>query len=157
MDTACSACQQKKSTTKPVAQTGIWGLLLFGILPKCPFCILAYTSTALMCSNGVVSEGSSITFHSSITIGISLFTSLLVLLGIVLNWRDRRTYLALFLAISGVSMVLFSVIKSGGAPLYYAGVVLVFVGVWVNGSFAWLMSLVRKSEQGITANGGGTN
>jgi len=27
----------------------------------------------------------------------------------------------------------------------------------VNGSFAWLMSLVRKSEQGITANGGGTN
>jgi hypothetical protein len=156
MDTACSACQQKKPASNPVKQTGIWGLLLLGILPKCPFCIMAYTSTALMCSNGVVSQGSSVTFHSSLTIGISIITSLLVILGIVLNWRDKRTFWALSFALTGIAMVLYSVMKEGGTPLYYAGVVLVFVGVWVNGSFAWLMSLIKRGDDSKPASWGGT-
>lgn len=157
MDTACSACQQKKSTPNPVKHTGIWSLLLLGILPKCPFCIMAYTSTALMCSNGVVSQGSSTTFHSSLTIGICIFTGLLVVLGILLNWRDKRTYWSLAWALAGIAMVLYSVMKEGGTQLYYTGVALVFVGVWVNGSFAWLMSLIKRGDDQKSANWGDTN
>jgi Na+/phosphate symporter len=62
--------------------------------------------------------------------------------------RDIRTFYALLLAITGTIMVMTSVLKSGGMPLYYLGTAIIFLGVWLNTS---LLYIVRK----LSSNGSG--
>jgi hypothetical protein len=143
MDTACSNCQEKQNSSKRLPLQGVLGVILLGIIPKCPFCVLAYSSTAIMCGNGVAVQSSLVTHQSSLTIVITALTSILVLLGILLNWRDGRTYLSLTLAVMGILMVFYSVMQQGGLNLYYWGVVVVFIAIWVNGSFAWMLSFLK--------------
>lgn len=145
MNTTCNSCD----TPSPGSRKG-YGImtgLLLALLPKCPFCVMAFTGTALLCGEGSVIEVTR-THHSIFTIIITGVLCLLTLIAILLNRRAPRTTYAFAIAVAGVAMIMFSVIRSGGQPLYYAGIGLVFFGVWLNGSFLWF---VRKlgAAQGL--------
>ena len=126
---------------------GVAAWLLLAVLPKCPFCIMAFTSTAILCGEGAMTNVSR-THNSPLTISITAVLGLMTLLAIVLNRKGIRTFYALGLSIPGLAMVLFSVIRNGGQPLYYAGIALLFLGVWMNGSLPWFWKrlLPRKMQ-----------
>jgi len=102
--------------------------------------MLAFTSTAILCGKDHTTF-SSHTYASPETFYFSLFFSAVILLSIALNKRDARTGYAFLLAAGGCACSLLSVIRGGGAFLYYTGMAMIVSGVWLNGS---LLSFLRK-------------
>jgi hypothetical protein len=139
MNTNCHSCHSPSPKVHRSGYGFMTGLLL-ALLPKCPFCVMAFTGTAFLCGEGSVVEISK-THNSLSTIVITGVLCLLTLTGIALNRRGNRTLYALAIAMAGISMIMFSVIRSGGQPLYYGGISFLFFAGWLNGSFLWF---VRK-------------
>lgn len=141
----CRPCKKKKRVSKGKKQVGLLTTVLLVLLPKCPFCVMAYSGTFILCgkAGGVSETGSS----SPTTIFITLFFCLLVLLSILFNYRDARTRYALLLAVAGSVVIMYSVTAGGGLPFYYAGVILVFTGVWLNASLLYIISRITARRK----------
>jgi hypothetical protein len=119
---------------------GLFAGLLLVILPKCPFCIMAYSGTVMLCGKDTLIENQQ--FHNSpLSIILALLFCSLIVPGLLLNFRGTRTKFALALAGSGIFLILNSVIRNGGQELYYLGVSIVFIAIWLNGN---LVSVLRK-------------
>ena len=109
------------------------------LLPKCPFCLMAFSSTVILCGKaGGVSE---LTHTSVTTIFVTSFFCFLVLISILLNYRDVRTKYAFLLVATGCLLIMYSACIGGGLPFYYFGVILLFTGVWLN---AGLLNIIEK-------------
>jgi len=109
--------------------------------------MMAFTSTAILCGEGAMTTVSR-THNSPLTISITAILGLTTLLAILFNHKGSRTWYALGLSVPGFALTLFSVIQNGGQPLYYAGIGLLFLGVWMNGSLPWLWnSLLPRRMQ----------
>ncbi len=117
----------------------ISGILLV-LLPKCPFCIMAYSGTVMLCGKDTFIE-KHYNHISPLSIALSAFFCLIIIAGLLLNFRDNRTRYALGLSGLGTMMVMQSVISGGGQQLYYLGVTILVIAVWLNGS---LLSILRK-------------
>jgi hypothetical protein len=115
------------------------GILLV-ILPKCPFCIMAYSGTIMLCGKDTLIE-KQFNHISPLSIALSAFFCLIIIGGLLLNYRGSRTRYALGLSALGTMMVMQSVAIGGGQQLYYPGVAILFIAVWLNGS---LLSILRK-------------
>jgi hypothetical protein len=137
----CKPCDSRKKMLFP-KDTMTWfpGFLLVA-LPKCPFCFMAFSSTMLLCGEGTTMVSERV-HQSSPTIWLSALFCAAALAGILLVRRDIRTFYAFLLAVTGSVMVMTSVLKAGGMPLYYAGTVVIFFGVWLNSS---LISVLKKA------------
>ncbi|MDP4820452.1 MAG: hypothetical protein NWR67_05570 [Saprospiraceae bacterium] len=138
------ACPHKKTSRSPTTKKYPFFLgLLIAIVPKCPFCVLAYSSAMTLCN------GSKLYLHQAgwtswISIGLVAFTLLMV----VLNYRGRRTWLAAVAIVAGGSMVAMAELYTGQLQLYYGGAALVFLGIWTNASlFSLLRSFSRTLQQ----------
>jgi hypothetical protein len=118
--------------------------ILLAFLPKCPFCFMAFTNTLILCG-----EGNSLTcqrtFSSSTTSLLSILFCSIILLSIILNYRDSRTKYAIALALIGSLFVILSVIKTGGLPLYYFGIIFIFGGVWLNASLLYFLRKIKEN------------
>jgi hypothetical protein len=126
------------------SRASLAGNLLLVLMPKCSFCMLAYTSTALLCTREETIVASSL--HASpLTIFITSILCLLILGGILMNRRGRRTWIALGIALTGMAMMLASVTRGGGEALYYAGNAAIFAAIWANGSFVYLWNQLKQS------------
>ncbi len=112
------------------------GSLLIALLPKCPFCIMAYTSAITVCSTKSLA-GHSAQWTSYISISLSLLTFCIV----AQNYKGRRTIAACLLILIGSSFVIYSELYSGLLGSYYWGSTILIVGVWVNGSFTYFTKL----------------
>lgn len=139
---SCGTCKSDKKTVTKKSYSLLTGILL-AILPKCPFCVMAYTSTAFLCGKDTLIE---VNHHhySIVTISITAILCLFVIVGILLNYRDIRTKYALTLAGLGTLVILQSIIFSGGEQLYYLGVSMIFMAVWLNGSLFSFLRTVKK-------------
>lgn len=144
---SCGGCKRDKKAVKKKDYNLFTGILL-AILPKCPFCVMAYTSTAVLCGKDTLIE-SSHHHYSVVTICITSFLCVLVIAGILLNYRDVRTKYALAISVLGSLLILKSIIFSGGQQLYYIGVLMIFISVWLNGS---LLSILRKLKRTFDGN-----
>lgn len=122
-----SGARKKKRTALPV----VLGLVV-AILPKCPFCILAYSSAITLCSGAQINNHAS-GWTSWISIGLALLTLLLVLV----NNRGRRTWAAAALVIAGGLLILRAELYSGNLSTYYLGAIFLLAGVWINASFLY--------------------
>lgn len=122
-------CSNQKKRIKPPSPFPIVGGILIAILPKCPFCILAYSSAITLCSGKTLYNHAPI-WSSYISIGLAC----LVLLFILLNYRGIRTVLALITALVGVIFLIISELFTGELSFYYWGSSLLFFGIWMNGS-----------------------
>ena len=139
--TDCKPCKKRKSVSENKKQAGLLITIFLILLPKCPFCLMAFSSTVILCGKaGGISEMTN-SSSSATSIFITSFFCVSVLLSILLNYRDIRTKYALLLASTGCLLIMCSVSVGGGLPLYYAGVVFVFIGVWLNAS---LLYIIRK-------------
>lgn len=138
-------CKSCRKAVKPMHQSPwLMGFLLV-ILPKCPFCVLAYSSTIMLCGKDAVISTSAI-HNSETTVFITIGLCLLTLAGIAFNQRDRRTKYAIGLAVAGSMMAILSAIYGGGEYLYYSGVLLIFTGVWLNGSLLYVINRLRSKS-----------
>jgi hypothetical protein len=126
-------CHQSKSCAKPTPKRDFSWLpaIIVAILPKCPFCIMAYSGAMTMCSGKMLYPNANTT-ASYLTIGIAL----LVLLSMFFNNKGRKTRVALVLASCGIVLMLIGQFYLISMVNYYLGVLLLFFGIWYNGSFS---------------------
>lgn len=140
----CKPCKRKQLTAGTKKNAGLFTGILLALLPKCPFCFVAFSSTMMLCGEGGT-LASQRTFTSSATILFTVLFCLVALICIILNYRDARTKYAVALAVLGTTFIVLSVTVIGGLPLYYSGVAFVFIAVWLNASLLYLLHKVKNS------------
>lgn len=145
----CVSCAAEKPTAKASKKAGLLSGFLLVLLPKCPLCIIAYSSTIMLCGK----ETSIISTHtqsSLLSTGITLFFCLIILVSLFINYRDDRTKYALVLAFTGSLLLVTSTIWAIGPFMYYTGTAIIFAGVWLNGSMFYVLNklknILRKAE-----------
>ena len=145
----CRSCHEPVRQGGPEAHASLFGNILLVLMPKCSFCVLAYTSTMLLCTKDETLVASS-RHASPITIAITALLCLYILGGVLLNRRGRRTRLAMAVVLSGMALMMTSVVRGGGEALYYSGNLLVFAGIWMNGSFLYVWRQLRQAWKNIS-------
>lgn len=122
---------------------GFFAGILLALLPKCPFCFMAFSSTFILCDQaGTFTDTQA--HSSSTTFLLSALFCTITFAGILFNYRDNKTKYALMLAVAGSACILFSIAMGGGLALYYCGVAFIFYGVWLNGSLLFFIRKFRK-------------
>lgn len=117
---------------------------IIAILPKCPFCIMAYSGAMSMCSGKMLFPNAD-TYSSYFILGLSL----VVLLGVLLNQKGKTTWIAVGITSLGILLLFISQFYNISETLYYTAVGLLFFGIWFNGSFKYFynkyFNSIRKS------------
>jgi len=114
--------------------------LFIVILPKCPFCIAAYSSTLLLFWDLQVSELSIIYPH------IKPFLGLIILTLILFNYRGRKTIYALIIAILAFTfLVEKAYFITQLIPDWFIYLMFIF-SVWLNGNFEFFLELFKKER-----------
>ncbi|MCI4671040.1 MAG: hypothetical protein MRZ79_23080 [Bacteroidia bacterium] len=103
------------------------GGFILAILPKCPFCVLAYTSALSLC-------GSTQLHYPVWASWISLSFALLTLFFVLYNYKGTKTILSASIVSIGCLLIVWAELNTGSLYDYYAGTSLVLLGVWINGS-----------------------
>lgn len=141
----------KYSLPRDNKKIGLSSGLLLAILPKCPFCFMAFSSTVVLC--GEAGTFTATDTHSSLTTFLlSVLFCGITLVSMLLNYHNNRTKFAMLLALAGSSFILFSVTKGGGFALYYCGVAVIFFAVWLNGSVRSFFGKIRTLFSKNTTN-----
>jgi hypothetical protein len=109
----CDSCTAQKPIAKVSNKAGQLTGLLLVLLPKCPLCIIAYSSTIMLCGKDA-SIISTQTHSSILSTAITLFFCLVILICLFLNYRDDRTKYSLALAFSGSMLLVASTIWALG-------------------------------------------
>lgn len=124
-------CQCKKAGNfrKPQAASLAFSILI-AILPKCPFCVFGYSGVMVLCSGTRIYDQHSVSYWY-----LPVFVAIAVVGSLLWNYRGRRTWWALVLAIAGGILVTGARQFGTPEPVYYIGAGLIFWGVFVNGSF----------------------
>ncbi|MDH3649554.1 MAG: hypothetical protein OEQ53_07715 [Saprospiraceae bacterium] len=109
--------------------------ILLAVLPKCPLCIFSYSSAITLCSGRTLYDSASFS-------GLPIFVCLaaLVILTFVINWRGRRTLIALSLAAIGILLLAASIFFQGISASFYFGVVTLMVGCFANANLMYFLS-----------------
>jgi hypothetical protein len=109
---------------------------------------MAYSSTIMFCGKDSLMVNQQ-NHHSVLSITLSSVFCALIIAGILLNYPGISTKYALALSAIGILMIINSVVKSGGQELYYFGITILFICVWLNGS---LLSFLRKLKNAFGSN-----
>ncbi len=136
----CQCASSKRS--KINSNLSFLGALLITILPKCPFCIMAYSTAITVCSAKVVSPSAH--WPSYISISLALLTLMIVLF----NFKGRRTLISSLIIILGAILISYSELLSGSPSLYYLGGIILLAGVWANGSFLFFFNFFKAKVWG---------
>lgn len=142
MQTHCqSKCTSKKMQDRNSLFSFLPGIAI-ALIPKCPFCILSYTSAITVCSAKNMSS------HTpEWTSGISIAFALLTFIITAYNYKGRRTKIALLIIASGCALVIYSELFNGLLQSYYWGCSLLMVGIWFNGSLLFFVRKIWKLEK----------
>ena len=137
-------CKAKKSIS-PKQAAGMWSGLLLLLIPKCPFCFMAFSSVLVFCGENGTGH-SNRNFYSATTLILTTIFCATALLSIILYYRPGRGIYALLLAVPGMITLIFSVTAGGGISLYYAGALLVLAGLLRNSGLwsLWMKSILTK-------------
>jgi len=111
--------------------------LFIAIIPKCPFCIMAYSGAMTLCT-GTTMYPNADTSTSYISLGLALF----VLFSIFFNNKGEKTKYALCFTMTGLFLLMGSQFYWISEYLYYLGVGFIFFGIWYNGSFGYFYQKV---------------
>ena len=100
------------------------------VLPKCPFCLMAYSGAVSLCSGNMLYPNA-----GSIMSYVTIALALVVMGSIVFNQKGTKTWIALLLALAGIAFLVLGQFYFISSVNYYIGVMLLFFGIWLNGSF----------------------
>lgn len=116
---------------------GVWPFLsgiFIAIIPKCSFCVMAYSSAITLCSGKQVYDHAP-QWTSYISIGLAVMT----LFFILINYKGWRTLLAALLVLLGSGIILRAELITGQLDNYYLGAFVLLLGVWMNASFYYFV------------------
>jgi hypothetical protein len=136
-------CSGKREKWKLAPHFPVLTTILIAVLPKCPFCVLAYSSAITLCSGHKV-LGDAVGWGSWLCLALAAFTLLMILL----NYRGRRTWLAATLVLLGSALIIRTEWFTANLNDYYLGVFLLMMGIWLNGSFYYFF---RKGKERLVA------
>ena len=152
MQTYSQRCSCKKTDSKKMDLnfSSLLPGLLIALIPKCPFCVLSYTSAITVCGSKNM-DG----YLPHWTSWISIFFSLLTLLLTFNNYKGVRTQLSCFLILVGSALIVYSELFTGLLYSYYWGSVILIVGVWVNGNLPFFLRMIfpKKQYQSVSKHG----
>ncbi|MEO1260876.1 MAG: hypothetical protein AAFZ15_18905 [Bacteroidota bacterium] len=130
-NTSCNCRKSHRIESKSRFLPMLAGIAI-ALLPKCPFCVMAYSSAITLCS------GAKLYDHSPTWVSyISIFLAVLTLALVLWNYKGRRTWIASLLVLFGSYFILDSELRTGDFENYYWGVGSLLLGVWINGSFSY--------------------
>ncbi len=90
--------------------------LFIALIPKCSFCILAYSSAVTLCS------GTKVYDHApQWTSYISIVLALMTLVFVLINYRGTRTIIAAVMVLAGSGIILWAELITGQPDNYYLG------------------------------------
>lgn len=127
---ACKAGTKKKSFDSSILSF-VAGFFI-ALLPKCPFCILAYSSAITLCSGKKIYCHDP-TWSSYISIALAVFTLVVILL----NYKGIKTIVAALLVVIGSISLVWSEMYTGDITEYYWGVFFLLSGVWLNANLMY--------------------
>lgn len=142
---SCACHRSKARFQKRKALPVVFGLAV-ALLPKCPFCVLAWSSAITLCSGEQIYDHSA-GWTSWISVGLVALT-----LGLIVwNYRGARTLFAALAVLIGGVLVVRAELMTGSLPAYYTGSAFLLSGVWMNGSFLpllrqWIAPMLRNRQ-----------
>ena len=143
-----AGCSKRTLQEQPVTRkrgfTGLVLTALIAILPKCPFCALAYSTAVTMCSGKMYVHEADWTSAISVLLGIITF-------GVVAwNYKGWKTGVALTSVTLGLALVILAEFYTGNPTIYYWGCGVILLGVWINGSFLHFMRKWFKIDSKVS-------
>ncbi len=136
----CDSCKRKY--TIEVKSSGFWATLFLLILPKCPFCILAYSSTIALCTTTPAMKD-----HSGFAVCLVVLSGFIVMISMVVRYKGLKTLVCLFLSGIGMILAIQAIANQTSMSGYYIGVFLIAFGLWLNGSLVSLVKfIIQKSK-----------
>jgi len=142
----CGNDCKAKNTVHPRRWIGWWSGFLLLLVPKCPFCFMAFSSVMVFC--GEKGLGNHLRgFYSMTTLTLTVLFSAAALLSIFRFYRPLSGKYALLLVLPGIAALMYSVLVGGGLILYYTGAGFVLAGLLRNSgvwSFLEKMILTRN-------------
>ena len=113
------------------------------ILPKCPFCLVAYSSTITLCSATTLLAHN--THHTDIGAYIAIGMGVIISACILFTYKNNScNRLALSAAIAGLLLICLGIFREESIPTYYTGAaLLVFATFIYSGFFSALFEKLR--------------
>jgi len=121
------------------SSASLFSTVVLIILPKCPICIMAYSSAITICGGPDMYLMSN-NWVSYVPLVLALFINLMFLF----NWRGQRTLYALTIALVGFILISLThqlVLSSG---FYNLGAALLLMSIWLNSSLISLLNKFRR-------------
>ena len=139
-----SECRCQKGPTEKKNRTfaSFLPVFIIAIIPKCPFCILTYTSALTICSTNNVG-GHAPQWTSWISIAFAMLTLFVTLY----NYKGNRTLVAASFVLVGSLLIMYSELISGLVQPYYWGCGILIFGIWVNGSLPFFLRMVWSNSR----------
>ncbi len=141
MRTNCHCLTGKKPLAKK-AELSIIGGLIVALVPKCPFCIVAFSSAITVCG-GKGLYAVSPTWTPYLAVGLALFTLIVTWI----NFKGKQTMIASLILLTGIMLIVFNEFYMQAFNTYYLGSFFLMLGVWYNGSFLFFYRKIRKGFQ----------
>ena len=139
MTQGCTKCIEKP-TSNVYRRTSFLSTFLIIIIPKCPFCIMAYTSAISICGGAdyYMTTNNWVSY-------IPLVLSVLIFGLLLMNKRGKRTYLSIALCLLG-SLFILGTLQTILEPAFYnLGAALLVLAVWLNGNMFSFISFLRST------------
>lgn len=136
----CSTHNRSCSTTKKHNWVSWLPGIVIAILPKCPFCLMAYSGAVTLCSGNTLYPNAG-GYSAYMTVALSLF----ILAIISYNNKGKRTIYSLIITSFGVLMLLLSQFLFLNSYMYYIAVSILLFGIWYNGSFPYFYRKFKNS------------
>ena len=134
MPSHCKNCNTKRKVYT-FRNSSIFSAILIILIPKCPFCIMAYSSAITICG------GQDIYMTSNNWVSfIPLVLSAIIFLMIVLNNKGIRTWIAAIMTLFGTLFIVLSHQLLLSPAFYNVGGVGMILAIWVNGNLRAFVS-----------------
>ena len=136
MEAFCQKCTSPK--VNKYTNLSIGSFLLMIIIPKCPFCVMTYTSAIAICGSKDLS------LHENNWVSyLPLILGVFIFFVILINKKGKRTLWSLFLVVAGL-LLIFGVHQHIIDQVFYTtGTFIMFFAIWLNGSFLSLIAQIR--------------
>ena len=139
MTQGCTKCIEKPKANA-YRRTSFLSTFLIILMPKCPFCIMAYTSAISICggANYYMTTNNWVSY-------IPLILAILIFVLVLMNKRGKRTYISAALSIFGFLFIL-GILQTVLEPVFYnLGSILLVFAVWLNGNLFSFISFLRST------------
>jgi hypothetical protein len=131
-------CPNKNTKVKRQSASVLLSIAI-ALLPKCPFCAFGYSGVLVMCSGAKIYQHTPGPFYL-----IPILIAGAVAGSLLLNFKGKRTLLALLPAGLGLFLIARAQMLSGSPAEYYAGAALVLLAVMINGIFRYLLQILQR-------------